>query len=215
MKIIDKIDKYFYDKTFKKEFYYALVLLVFLIGFIIYYYIFPLVKDFDLKSKEHYNNLVTSIQEKRIRLNVLKAKDIQSEKKLQLFKKQLIELRKEKMFFDELTSLMDFAKFNQAKWANFVQNIISDAKHEGLKVKLVENDIYNGNEQDKKKFVKLPSNILVKKMSIGLNLNGNYINFIHFIYKYENRRDLIRVEKMEVKDRHDYYVKFTLYGYKK
>ena len=57
--------------------------------------------------------------------------------------------------------------------------------------------------------------MIVKKMSIGLELNGNYINFIHFIYKYEDRKDLIRVEKMKVKDRNDYYVEFTLYGYEK
>jgi len=213
MKLLDKIDKYFYEKESKKEFFYALGAIVLALGFIIYYYIFPAVQNFDKQSKDQYNNLVSTLQRERVQLNVLKVKNIQSQKKLQTLNKELKQLKKEKMFFDELTNLMDFAEFNKERWAEFVKNVISDAKSEGLKVTLVENKIYD--ENDKKEFKKLPSNLLVKKMSIGLKLKGNYINFIHFIYKYEDKKDLIRVEDMKIKDRHNYYVKFTLYGYEK
>ncbi len=211
MKMLERIDKYFYEKSSKKEFVYLLILLVLAIGFVIYYYIYPIAKNYQLKSKEEYLNTLTLLQQQKVQLNVLKVKKIQLQKQLQTLSKKLSELRKEKIFFDELTNLLDFAEFNQVKWAQFVKNVIMDAKAEGLKVKSVENKIFD----EKEKLKKLPSGMIVKKMSIGLELNGNYINFIHFIYKYEDRKDLIRVEKMKVKDRNDYYVEFTLYGYEK
>jgi len=213
MKLLDNIDKYFYEKSSKKELYYTLGLITFVLGFIIYYYIFPMVKQFNINSKNQYDNLISTIQRDKIQLNILRARNIQLQKKLQTLNKRLKELKKEKMFFDELTNLMDFAEFNRARWAEFVKNIIMDAKTEGLKVELVENKVYN--ENDKKEFNKLPSNMIVKKMSIALDLSGNYINFIHFIYKYEDRKDLIRVEEIKIKDRKHFYVKFTLYGYER
>ena len=215
MKLLDRIDNYFYEKGSKKELVYSIVLIVFVLGFLMFYYVLPIAKTFEEKAKSTYENVLSSLQREKVELNVLKAKKIQSQKKLQMISKQLNELKKEKIFFDELTNLMDFAQFNQARWAEFVKNIIIDAKNEGLRVKLVKNITINEDKNKKTSLKKLPKSIIVKKMSIGLKLNGNYINFIHFIYKYEDRKDLIRVEKMKVNGRNDYYVEFSLYGYEK
>ncbi len=213
MKLLEKIDNYFYEKNSKKEFYYILVLIALALGFLIYYYLYPFAKQYNNEAVNRYQSLIDKIQREKIQLNVLKVRKIKYQKDLQTLNKKMNELRKEKVFFNELTNLMDFAEFNRAKWADFVKNIIMDAKSEGLKVKLVKNTVFE--EKDKKDLKNLPESMVVKKMSVGLELKGNYINFIHFIYKYENMKDLIRVEKMEVKDKHTFYVEFTLYGYEK
>ncbi len=213
MRLLERIDKYFYEKSSKKEFFYALLLIVLALGFITYYYFYPYAKKYNEDAINRYENLVSKIQSEKVQLNVLKVRKIRYEKELQTLSKKMNELKKEQMFFSELINLMDFAEFNRAKWAEFVKNIILDAKSEGLKVKLVKNTIYE--EKNNKKLKNLPKNIIVKKMSIGLELKGNYINFVHFIYKYEDVKDLIRVEKMEIKNKHDFYVEFSLYGYEK
>ena len=210
MNFLDKIDNYFYEKSSKKEFYYALILIIFALGFVIFYYIFPIAKDYYKNSIKSYQKYVSKIQTEKIQLNVFRIRKLQEEKKLETLNKKLNELKKKELFFEELTNLMDFAEFNKAKWAEFVKNIILDAKNEGLKVKLIKNKIYNIKE------IKSPhKKIVVKQMSIGLELRGNYVNFIHFIYKYENTKLLIRVTKMKVKNKHEFYVEFTIYGYEK
>jgi len=209
MNILNNIDKYFKEKDSKKEFVYTILSIVFALGFIIYYYIFPAINSFDVKAHKTYKKLKSDLQQEKIELNVLKAQDRQLRKSLKILKAKLKNVKKEKIFFDEITNLMDFAEFNMANWSSFVKDIIQNAKNEGLKVKLVENKIYNENDQ------KEGSNILVKKMSIALELKGNYINFLHFIYGYENKKELIRIEEMKIKNRNDYYVKFTVYGYGK
>ena len=211
MNFLDKIDSYFYEKESKKEFYYILGLIVIALGFLIFYYIFPIAKDYYNNSINKYEDYISKIQTARVQLNVFKVRKIQEERKLQTLNKKINELKKEKVFFEELTNLMDFAEFNKAKWAAFVKNIIIDAKNEGLKVKLVKNIIYSSKNVIKN----MPKGTIVKQMSVGVELYGNYINFIHFIYKYENTKLLIRVTKMKIKDKHDFYVEFTVYGYEK
>lgn len=215
MNFLDKIDKYFYEKESKKEFFYALGAIVLALGFIIYYYVFPPLQDYDNKIIKKYNKLISSLKQDKLALMALRAQNIRLNKDLKMLKEKLQKVRKEKEFFNELVNVMDFATFNRAKWAEFVKNVIIDAQNEGLGVKLVENKIYNENEKNDKKENKKEPDWITKKMSIGLNLDGSYLNFINFIYKYENRKDLIRVDKIEIKNKNNFYVEFVLYGYER
>jgi len=214
MNFLDKIDKYFYEKESKKEFFYTLGAIVLALGFIIYYYIFPPLQNNYNKILKKYKNAINLKQNKMIFL-ALKAQNIRLNKDLKMLKEKLQKVRKEKEFFNELVNAMDFVKFNEVKWAEFVKNVIIDAQNEGLGVKLVENKIYNENEKNDKKENKKEPDWITKKMSIGLNLDGSYLNFINFIYKYENRKDLIRVDKIEIKNKNNFYVEFVLYGYER
>ena len=133
---------------------------------------------------------------------------------MKISRTKLINLKKQESFYEELTDLLDFARFNKQKWANYVKNLILDAKNEGMKVKLIENKIYD-EDVNNTKLKNLPERLIVKKMSIGIELNGNYKNFIHYIYKYENLKDLLRIGAIKINSKNNYYVKFFLYGYKK
>jgi len=207
MKLLEKVDNYFYEKNSKKEFYYSIGAIVLALGFVIYYYVFPIVNQLNEHVHKEYSKLNSTIKATQMEIMVLKAQNIRFKNKLKEFNENIKKLYKEKSVLSDIINVMDFARFNEFKWAGFVKNVISDANMNGLKVQLVDNKIFNneGNISD----------ILSKKMSIGLELNGNYINLINFIYRYENRKDLIRVEKIDIKDKNNYYVKFVLYGYEK
>ena len=213
MKILNKLDNYFYKST-KKDFLYIILAAVFLIGFIYFYFIYPRAKNFEVSKQNTYTHFVQALNHTKIQLNIFRVQKIKLSNQLKVLSSELINLKKQKAFYLELTNLLDFAEFNKQKWANYVKNIIFEAKNEGMKVKLIENKIYDGHLNNSKLKI-FPNNIIVKKMSIGIKLNGNYRNFLHYVYKYENIKDLMRVEAIDITSKNSYYVKFTLYGYKK
>lgn len=203
MKLLNQLDEYFYSKSSKKEFYYAIVMIVFLLGFIIYYYIFPIAQSFEENSVKHYNKLNTDIRNLQMRVNILNAKKMRLKKDYQSFNKKLKNLNKEALFIEELVKLLDFVKFNEYKWASYVKKAVFNAKNEGLKVEIIQNKLLNDTNKSK----------IQPKAEITLELNGNYLNFIHFIYINESLKDLIRVKEMNIKDKHNFDVTFVLYGY--
>ena len=213
MKLLKNIDDYFYAHT-KKEFMYSILGSVLLIGFIYFYFIYPNAENFEKVVEKKYNNLLQTLQQTRIKLNVFKTQKVRLSNDLKISKIKLINLKKQKSFYQELVNLLDFARFNDTKWANYVKNIIYDAKKEDLNIKVIENKIFD-EDANNTKFKNLPKSLIVKEMSIGIELNGNYKNFIHYLYKYENLKDLLRVETIKIKSTNLYYVKFILYGYEK
>jgi hypothetical protein len=112
------------------------------------------------------------------------------------------------MFYTELANLLDFAEFDQYKWANLVRETVTDAKNKGMEVTKVENQIYDINTT---KNDEMPE--IVKRMDIGIELEGKYKNFIYYLYNYENRKELIRVKEMKITSPSTFYVKFSVYGY--
>lgn len=263
MKLLKSIDNYFYTHT-KKDLIYAIFGSAVLIGFVFFYFIYPSAKSFEMSNEKKYNNLFHQFDETQLQLKVFKAQEIKLKNDLKISKNNLINLKKQNSFYVELTNLLDFAKYNRQKWADYVKNLIFDANTEGMKVKQIENKLYLSKEDILKRIdlliknLKMKQNIAVedtnstqignslikkiqniktqikqlqkrkkdilklykeglfiKEMSIAMTLIGNYRNFLHFIYKYENQKDLLRIETIKIDLKNNYYVKFILYGYGK
>jgi predicted nuclease with TOPRIM domain len=130
-------------------------------------------------------------------------------KKVKEKQSKLTTLKKQKMFYEELANLLDFAEFDQYKWANLVQETVIDAKKKGLDVTKVENQLYNINYTNVNK--NFPD--ITKRMDIAIEVEGKYKNFIYYLYNYENRKELIRVKEMKITSPSTFYVKFSIYGY--
>jgi hypothetical protein len=217
MNVFNKIDNYFYERD-KKDFFYTILAVVSLVGFIIYYFVYPMVSEYEkvqeekyIKLTRKYKNTKNSIRALETRISILKRKIKKEENKVAILKKQ-------KMFYTELANVLDFAEFDQYKWANLVKETVIDAKNKGLEVVKVENQIYDinttkiDNKKNKtKKITNMPE--IVKRMDIGIELEGKYRNFIDYLYKYENRKELIRVREMNLKAPSTFYIKFSIYGY--
>ena len=207
MKTFDKIDNYFYERE-KKDFIYMVILAVFLIGFVIYYFLYPLASEYKQKQEKKYLSLLDQYQRAQTSIRVLQTRISVLNKQIKQKQNRLATLNKQKMFYTELANLLDFAEFDQYKWANLVKETVTDAKNKGMEVKKVENEIYDVNTT---KNTDMPE--IVKRMDIGIELEGKYKNFIYYLYDYENRKELIRVKEMKITSPSTFYVKFSVYGY--
>ncbi len=207
MKSFDRLDSYFYEKN-KKDFIYLIILTVFLIGFIIYYFLYPVVVNYKIKEEKRYSNLTNQYHMLNTSIRVLQTRISVLNKQIKQKQSKVATLKKQKMFYTELANLLDFAEFDQYKWANLVRETVRDAKNKGMEVKKVENEIFDVNTTKK---TKMPE--IVKRMDIGIELVGKYKNFIYYLYNYENRKELIRVKEMKITSPSTFYIKFSVYGY--
>ena len=200
--MIQQLDALFEGKS-KKDILYMHLAAISLIGFIVFYFIYPMADKYSSQEEQQFQDHSTKLNT----LNIKKNADIAQIARLTRDKKKMLakknSLYKQKIFFNDLISLLDFAKFDKYKWANYVQNIVYNAKDEGLKLIKFENYLYDDN-----------NTTINKKMDVVINANGKFKNFITYIYKYENTKQLIRINELEVSDKGEYMIKFTLYGYK-
>ncbi|WP_457564672.1 hypothetical protein [Caminibacter sp.] len=209
MKVFERIDSYFYQRP-KKEFIYILILIVLITGFLIYWFVFPAVEKYYAEQKQKFATLTNEFNNLQLRLNVFNARKTILAKKIKQNENKLASLQKKKIFYSELINLLDFAEFDQYKWANLVKSTVADAKSKGMIVKGITNKIYDVNITTGKE---MPN--IVKRMDIGISLEGKYKNFIYYLYSYEDRKELIRVKEMNITSPATFQVVFSVYGYNK
>jgi hypothetical protein len=139
------LDKFFYNKN-KRDILYIHLMAIFLVGFVIFYFIYPLSSAFKNNQEKIYNRNIQVLDNLKVKKNVYLAQIVSLTKTIK--KNSLIKnsLYKQKLFFDDLISLLDFAEFNKYKWAEFLKNIVQDAKNEGLKLISFENYFYNNDK---------------------------------------------------------------------
>jgi len=203
--MIEKLDLFFEGKS-KKDVIYLFVAVAGLIGFVIFYFIYPISSDYRTKEQNNYKantNKLANLKNKKNNTISKIAYLTKNNKKLKLSKNSL---HKEMVFFEDLVSLLDFAKFDKYKWSNYMKNIVDNAKEEGLELVDFQNNIFNDSNN---------SNSVNKKMEMTINLKGDFKNLIYYAYKYENDKELLRVNELNISDKGNYMIKFTLYGYGK
>jgi hypothetical protein len=181
------------------------------IGAIVYYVVLPSAKNYETTQKKVYSQLSEKYENMKTAINVYSLKVSVLSKKIEQMHSVLNSLRKKDMFYGELADLLDFARFDKNKWAQIVKNSVKNAKDNGLEVLKITNKTYDVKVKGKNK--NMPH--IVKRMDIGLKLRGKYKNFIYFLYNYENRKDLIRVNEMNITSPATFDVKFSIYGYDK
>jgi len=210
MKILKEIDNFLYSKS-KKEIIYIYLAIALVIGFIFYYFIYPIAKDYSNREKNRFNDYV-KLQESLItRKNVYQARVTLLQKNIKKLQAKVDVLKKQKAFYLNLVMLLDFAKFDKEKWAKLVKETVDLAQNEGMQVVKVYNNIYD-DENETKKINN--DKIIVKRMDMQMYLKGDYKNFIFYIFDFENRKDLIRVNEFNITSPNDYYLKISVYGFK-
>ena len=204
MKLIENIDNYFYSKS-QKDTYMMYLMILFVIGFVAFYIILPKTQHYQKTQLDQYNKTTHQFNELNKNNKKLRGQIISFNKEIKNLKLQRAALKKQEDFYTELANLLDFVEFNKQKWGKFVKNLIINAKKEGLKVISFTND----------KIFTDKINSINRKMEINVNLKGEYKNLLYFIYHYENKRDLVRIEHINIDKNRNFEIKFTLYGYEK
>ncbi len=208
MKALKSIDNYFYSRS-KKEAVYIYLMIAILIGFIIFYFIYPKTKEYAIEQKKINADLLSKKINLETTQRIYQAKVTLLNKKIKELTSELEILKKQKTFYTELTSLLNFANFDQYKWAQLVKESVDAAKSEGMKVIKISNNLYDDQNATKK------TDFLVKRMDMDIYLRGDYKNFIFYVYNFENRKDLIKVSEMNVTSPTKYYLKISIYGFVK
>ena len=201
--MIKQLDLFFEGKS-KKDVLYIHLAAVLFIGFIIFYFVYPVAASYQAEQEKKHKNNVNNLSNLNMQKNSYLGQIVnltKTKKRLQLSKKSLY---KEMVFFNDLVSLLDFAKFDKYKWAYYMKDIVYNAKDEGLDLIKFDNTLYNER-----------NGTINRKMDITVNGRGKFKNFISYIYKYENTKQLIRINGLEASDKGEYMIKFTLYGYDK
>jgi len=203
MNIINRIDNYFYAKS-QRDTVMFYIMTVTVIGFVVFYFLWPQAQHYRDTQVKMYKRTKSQLQQVQTQRNILTSRVVLLKKKIKNLILEKTALKKQKDFYDELANLLDFVEFNQYKWGSFVKNLVINAKKEGLKVLGFKNELFN----DK-------NGLINKKMEITLEVQGGYKNLLYLIYHYEDLRDLLRIESMNLSSDKIYKVKFTLYGYEK
>ncbi|NPA87281.1 MAG: hypothetical protein GXO01_01115 [Epsilonproteobacteria bacterium] len=208
MRLLKKIDNYFYEHSAKDALYIYLLIAI-LIGFVMFYFIYPKAQEYSKKQQDLYSKLVGEKQNLETTKRVFEARIVLLNKKIKELTADLEVLKKQKTFYTELTSLLSFANFDQYKWAQLVKESVDAAKSEGMRVVKISNNIYDDKNATKH------SSFLVKRMDMDIFLKGDYKNFIFYVYNFENRKDLIKVSEINVNSPTDYSLKISIYGFVK
>ncbi|WP_456488724.1 hypothetical protein [Caminibacter pacificus] len=208
MKALKSIDNYFYSRS-KKEAIYIYLLIAIVIGFVVFYFVYPKAQAYAINQKNLNEKLLTKRSSLQTTQRVLETRVTVLNKKIKELSSQLEILKKQKTFYTELASLLNFANFDQYKWAQLVKESVDAAKDEGMKVIKISNNIYNDKNVTKK------TDFLVKRMDMDMYLKGDYKNFIFYVYNFENRKDLIKVSEINVTSPTQYYLKISIYGFVK
>jgi len=201
MSLVNRLDEYFEGKD-KKEIIITYLMVFLVIGFLIIYFILPKAQQYKEDQEKIFKSYKMQITNVKNENTILSTRIMALKKRLKSLILEKTALKKQKDFYDELANLLDFTEFNKYKWGEFVNNLVIDAKNDGLTVLGFENKIF---EKGK--------GLINKKMEITINVEGEFKNVVDFIYKYEDIKDLLRVEGIDVDKDKNYKIKFTLYGY--
>ncbi len=201
--LINQIDEFFYSKD-EKETMVIYVLVVALIVFIGFYFIMPNAKHYRGHEYKKHKRMAIELKQLTEEKRKLSEKIIVLNKEIKNLVLEKAALKQQRDYYNELAKLLSFVVFNQKKWGEFVKNLVVNAKKEGLKVNGFTNEVFSNNK-----------GLINKKMEISLRVRGEYKNLLYLMYRYENIKDLLRIESLDINSNKDYVIKFVLYGYEK
>jgi len=200
--LINQIDEFFYSKD-QKEVMVIYALVVAVIGFIGFYFIMPNAKHYRDHEYKKYRKMSRELKQLTQEKRKLSSKIVVLNKEIKNLILEKATLKQQREYYIGLAKLLDFVIFNQKKWGDFVKNLVINAKKEGLRVDGFTNVIFDNDDKS----------LINKKMEISLRVSGAYKNLIYLMYRYENMKDLLRIESLKINDNKNYEIKFVLYGY--
>ena len=186
-KLLDQLDEFLESqKDSEQKVFFFLPVLLF--GFLSYYFLYP-VTDENLKnSVQESNSLKTKILATKNDNIRLKNSNLRLSAIIKKEDKALVILHKNQKEVDELVKELMFLKFDLNKWADFYNKIPNMAQKAHLIIQSLQNDML------------LESNkaLINKKMSLKINLTGNFVDFIKFMNKFESKKELVKIKSIEI-----------------
>jgi Tfp pilus assembly protein PilO len=200
LKIIDKIDAYFEEKSLKEEIMLYLLIVV-MIGFLIFYVWLPTIQLKESKIKKEFINVKTTYTKLKNSYKNKTSQIIVLNKKIIALKKEIDDMKDKVDIYNEMAKSLYYTLFDKYKWGEFMKNLVIMAKKYNLHIKDISNKLFEKKDA-----------IITKKLEVDLKVRGGYKDLIRFIYSYENTKNLLRVEKLSINNDLNYSIKFMFYG---
>lgn len=181
--ILDKLDKFFEaQKENEQKLFFLLPLIV--IGFIVYYFVYPITDDMLSDSLNKNRNLINQINSKNS--NILRVKN--SIVRLKNAKhKLIIENKKLTVIQTKMQSLINRVKFlifDLNRWANIYNTIPKYVKNNNLLLLKLDNKLFLDNKDTK---------LITLKMQITVTVVGNFKNAVKLINSFEARKNFVKI----------------------
>ena len=185
--MLDQIDE-FLDAQKENEAKVFFVLPILLFGFLSWYFIYP-ITDGNLKNTISKNSeLHKNIKDAKKDINDFNKKNIQLRKNISELKIDLKKLHKNKIKYDELVKKLKFLRFNLVEWAKFYNNISILSKKHNIYIYQLDN-VMDNTKIDK---------LIQKKMTITIQANGNFVNFVKFMVEFEKLKEFVKITSIEM-----------------
>jgi hypothetical protein len=201
-KILDDLDEFFKAKKDNEKYmYFFLPILLF--GFLSYQFVFPITdealneqinRENDLKNKiTQINRDLSLLQLQNSKLPVAITRDTNKHKKLLNDRERV----------DSLVKQLDFLKFDIIKWGFIYNQIPHFSKLNNLTIANLDNEVFLGESKE--------NDLVSKKMSITLTVNGKYIDMLKLLEQFENRKELVQVSELK-SDLNETTIKVDVFG---
>jgi hypothetical protein len=193
MKILDQLDTLFTtQKETEQQLFFILPLII--IGFIVYYFIFPITTDMLNKSLNKNQQLHRKINSKEMSIIRLKNSIARINKEGRILKVKIKELKKVEIVMNNLLKKVRYLIFNLKRWAEIYNTIPKYVKNSNLFLLKLDNVLFSNDKKNSDKNNK----IVNLKMQIKLDVIGNFKNVVKLMNNFESRKDFVKIESLKI-----------------
>jgi hypothetical protein len=190
MKILDQLDTFFESqKETEQKVFFILPLII--IGFIVYYFIFPVTSDMLNNSINKNRKLNNDINTKKVSIMNVKNSIIKIKAKRRIVKLKIKKLKKIEIVMNNLLNQVKFLIFNLNRWADIYNTIPNYLKNSNLVLLKLDNVL----SLDDKKTNN--NDIVNLKMQITLDVIGNFKNVVKLMNNFESRKDFVKIKSLK------------------
>jgi hypothetical protein len=190
MKILDQLDTFFESqKETEQKVFFILPLII--IGFIVYYFIFPVTSDMLNNSINKNRKLNNDINTKKVSIMNVKNSIIKIKAKRRIVKLKIKKLKKIEIVMNNLLNQVKFLIFNLNRWADIYNTIPKYLKNSNLVLLKLDNVL----SLDDKKTNN--NDIVNLKMQITLDVIGNFKNVVKLMNNFESRKDFVKIKSLK------------------
>jgi hypothetical protein len=203
MKILDKLDAFF-DSQKETEQKLTFFFPILIIGFIVYYFIFPITNDMFNNALHKNRQLNKAINSKQIHITRLKNSIINITKKRRILKIKIKKLEQTEIVMKKLLNKVKFLIFDLKRWAEIYNKIPKYVKDSNLLLLKLDNILFLNNKKTNNQLVNL-------KMQISLQVIGNFKNVVKLMNSFEARKDFVKIKSLKTDGKIN-YLTIDIYG---
>ncbi len=192
-----KIDEYFAGKK-SSEVYMMTLIVVAIIGFLVWYFIFPLSQSF-FDDKKSENLAIT--KKLNLEKNYIKSKTVKGdesyyikdfERKIKNNQQKLVSIKKLNSYIDGKLRELSYLLFNNENWAKFLDSISEIAREHKVKIVRITNQINEPNYQK-----------VEQMLNVHVFLKGDFHGIMNFINTLEESMLIVDIHNIELNKKKD------------